>query len=591
MKQIFLSILVMAVMIFSVALTTSCKKNDKTVEYTVKFDADGGVPEPADQKVKESETLTEPPAMTKVEHIFDGWYKDAEKWNFATGKVTADMTLKAKWAENSRGTMRYRTVPIETGSAIVGASLKSGLKTGSNNAAVKGDHYEMIFCAYDDNAFYYLYELGHVNSVPVTWADAYIYNGVTPITISYSRTTITETTITQGIEKTYENSFESSDNVMAGLNVTGGYKSVAGWHVSASAYAEYQHTWTHGERRATANTYETATTKGLEITNAVEATIGQHGEPAGKYRYSLFGTTDVFFVLVTNKAKTEIIDAYISVNARPSSYAWGIDYEPDLGGDFGKTAPGKLMQIPNVEDKLALLPDPTTEGTELIPPRKAETPTASPRGGTNVNPVQVTLTAEEGVIIYYTTDNTTPTEASTRYLSPITIDKETILRAVAYIDGSEPSEQMFEAYTFEATPLKTISTTWNSGPRTIRVTDSRTQRDYLTHDLNVQALQEAGYTGYYITIVYDWRAVIDGYKELFVRLSWDHNGQRIGSRYTDMGPYLGKGWQTNWQKTTDLRPISDLTSSQFHLEWFASGAGSDEYDLGTTQVTVHAKKP
>ena len=102
--------LLVAAMLFSAALTTSCNKDEKTVKYTVKFDANGGIPAPADQKVREGETVTEPPKMTKADFKFDGWYRDAEKWNFATDTVTADMTLKAVFWELS---VSPRTIGFE----------------------------------------------------------------------------------------------------------------------------------------------------------------------------------------------------------------------------------------------------------------------------------------------------------------------------------------------------------------------------------------------------------------------------------------------------------------------------------------------
>ncbi len=50
--------------------------------------------------------ITEPEAPTADGYTFAGWYKDKEcteanKWNFATDAVTGDMTLYAKWIDNS----------------------------------------------------------------------------------------------------------------------------------------------------------------------------------------------------------------------------------------------------------------------------------------------------------------------------------------------------------------------------------------------------------------------------------------------------------------------------------------------------------
>ena len=68
--------------------------------FTVTFHANGGTPEPAQQTIEKDGKATEPPAMTKTNNDFDGWYKESgfiTKWNFATNTVTADIDLYAKW--------------------------------------------------------------------------------------------------------------------------------------------------------------------------------------------------------------------------------------------------------------------------------------------------------------------------------------------------------------------------------------------------------------------------------------------------------------------------------------------------------------
>lgn len=59
-------------------------------------------------------------------------------------------------------------------------------------------------------------------------------------------------------------------------------------------------------------------------------------------------------------------------------------------------------------------------------------PEFSVPGGIYSEPVTVTITADDGCDIYYTTDNTVPTDESAFYEAPITINKTTVLRAVAY---------------------------------------------------------------------------------------------------------------------------------------------------------------
>ena len=48
---------------------------------------------------------------------------------------------------------------------------------------------------------------------------------------------------------------------------------------------------------------------------------------------------------------------------------------------------------------------------------------------------QVTISGPDGATIYYTTDGTTPTSASSQYSSPLTFSQTTTLKAIAIKDG------------------------------------------------------------------------------------------------------------------------------------------------------------
>ncbi|MGC0778621.1 MAG: chitobiase/beta-hexosaminidase C-terminal domain-containing protein [Candidatus Acidiferrum sp.] len=64
----------------------------------------------------------------------------------------------------------------------------------------------------------------------------------------------------------------------------------------------------------------------------------------------------------------------------------------------------------------------------------ARKPKFSVKPGTYASPTKVKITdSTRGAIIYYTTDGWTPTEASQRYVGPVTLDSSTILQAVAIV--------------------------------------------------------------------------------------------------------------------------------------------------------------
>src|SRR5205085_2827009 len=76
------------------------------------------------------------------------------------------------------------------------------------------------------------------------------------------------------------------------------------------------------------------------------------------------------------------------------------------------------------------------------------TPTFTPAAGTYVTSVAVTLSdATSGASIFYTTDGSTPTAASTRYTAPIVVTQTTTLKAMATASGMADSGVASAAYT------------------------------------------------------------------------------------------------------------------------------------------------
>lgn len=86
-----------------------------------------------------------------------------------------------------------------------------------------------------------------------------------------------------------------------------------------------------------------------------------------------------------------------------------------------------------------------TDGEETV---KVAPPSLSAEEGIYQNPFELTITAEEGAIIKYTTDDTEPSLNNGEvYSSPITIDKTTTIKAVA-IKGDLVSSVTKATYTF-----------------------------------------------------------------------------------------------------------------------------------------------
>jgi hypothetical protein len=258
--------------------------------------------------------------------IFSGCKKDKDK------PKEPEMLGKA--------TLRYETVPYS----------KSSQKSNELD--------NLVFYDYEGEYNIYFFVLGHVKSVPVGYRSAFYYDGRTPITITYSASNVTQETVSNSVTEAFEHSVTKSNSTTWDNKVTGELE--FGGFIAPKFKSSYEHSWGGSEStsiadsRSFSNTYETSKTKASETKDEISSTIGDHGEPAGWYRYSLFSTTDVYYIVITDRAKTKIIESYVTFCARPTQ-GWGLDYNPDRDGLFGKTASGELLKIPAIT--LSQLPD------------------------------------------------------------------------------------------------------------------------------------------------------------------------------------------------------------------------------------------
>lgn len=117
---------------------------------------------------------------------------------------------------------------------------------------------------------------------------------------------------------------------------------------------------------------------------------------------------------VAFKSGTNVFGAYATSNANADEYNFALDLFVDLGDN-----------VPTVA-----------------------TPVFTPAAGYYETAQNVTITcATEGATIYYTTDGTTPTNASTQYTAPIAVSQNTTIKAIAYV-GEEFSFVATARYTF-----------------------------------------------------------------------------------------------------------------------------------------------
>jgi hypothetical protein len=263
---------------------------------------------------------------------------------------------------------RYETVPYNS--------------AGFGRSAAGDEPYVLVSSgkAHDDSVDYYLYYMGYVKTVPVSYKTAYRYDGTTPITIAYEKSWITEEAIVESMTTAKDKTWSMDTSATAGVEIGG----QAGLAPFATTSIKVSVSTTIGsgyaETISTSNTYETSKTKIEGETESISATVGEHGESAGRYRYALFGTTDVYCLFAVDPETRKIQSITVSNLAREASYAWGIDYSAD--DSFGKTGTGDLFKVPDIDFSEIESPTEKLEAPPAPPPPETIRTTFSASTGT-----------------------------------------------------------------------------------------------------------------------------------------------------------------------------------------------------------------
>jgi hypothetical protein len=130
----------------------------------------------------------------------------------------------------------------------------------------------------------------------------------------------------------------------------------------------------------------------------------------------------------------------------------------------------------------------------------APAPQFSPAAGT-YNVVQsVSINSPTAVAIYYTTDGSLPTSASTLYTGPISVSANETISAIATATGYGPSAPASASYTINlppaVSPVFTLPSGVYSTTETVSISDAtQGAKIYFTTDGTLPTLASAGYTG------------------------------------------------------------------------------------------------
>ena len=129
----------------------------------------------------------------------------------------------------------------------------------------------------------------------------------------------------------------------------------------------------------------------------------------------------------------------------------------------------------------------------------AKTPVFSPKGGIYTSAQTVTITdATTGAAIYYTTNGTTPTTASTLYTGPVTVSSTETLKAIAVASGYSNSAVATATYTIAAkTPVFSPRGGIYTSAQSVTITDATTGAAiyYTTDGITPPTTASTLYTG------------------------------------------------------------------------------------------------
>jgi hypothetical protein len=140
---------------------------------------------------------------------------------------------------------------------------------------------------------------------------------------------------------------------------------------------------------------------------------------------------------------------------------------------------------------------PVTSGIYTIQPTAAR-PSFSPAPGTYTNPINVSIfSTTAGATMYYTTDGTTPTTASSKYTGPFTVSTTTTVKAIATAPNFANSAVSNAPYKFAAaTPSLSPPPGTYTGTQMVTITTTTAGATiYYTTDGTTPTTSSNVYTG------------------------------------------------------------------------------------------------
>jgi hypothetical protein len=163
---------------------------------------------------------------------------------------------------------------------------------------------------------HYLINVGSIEKTYISTILRAHYNGLIPI--SLSRTTVTESIVANSITESVSKSITTSDTQNHTVGIEGAWAKrfpIAG-KFSVKLKYEWTGSWTNSETNTQMIETSYSTIERFLDSNTTSFTVGEHGEPAGHYRYASYDVCDVYFVVSTSLDNSQLLSWDTVVSAR-----------------------------------------------------------------------------------------------------------------------------------------------------------------------------------------------------------------------------------------------------------------------------------
>jgi hypothetical protein len=241
----------------------------------------------------------------------------------------------------------------EQPSSSSGVTFYSPVRAVPVSASNSGEP-EIFYSWTDGSKNHYVIYAGHIDKVFVSEIGIVHYNG---IPMKFRKTTTTSNTLTTSMTETVSNSIIISNSSELKTTLDAAVKARVKLIYTFSVGLKLEETISKSVTTANSTKTELTTidSKTESESTKLSFEIGKNGEPSGHYRYALFATTDVYFVISTDLNNEELLSWDVVSCVREGTYVPWWEYSPD--GKFDNSPIGN--QIEFADDFYRNLPKPT----------------------------------------------------------------------------------------------------------------------------------------------------------------------------------------------------------------------------------------